>query len=185
MLDSPLGEFVRESIRKGTSMRKFARGLRIYFGQGETYLSALERYQDFTGRNLSAKEFLIQLRSVSAGLVKNQPGDPSDPEADEQALLSHMREKLFTIMPTLAETILNRERSGRAPADSYEFGELLERYQLSIETHLRSLRSQANHRWHQNPVNDLSVEFEVDNPAVDSTSKALKGKSTPGAKMHN
>ena len=154
VLDSPLGEFVRESIRKGTSMRKFARGLRIYFGQGETYLSALERYQDFTGRNLSAKEFLIQLRSVSAGLVKNQPGDPSDPEADEQALLSHMREKLFTIMPTLAETILNRERSGRAPADSYEFGELLERYQLSIETHLRSLRSQANHRWHQNPVDD-------------------------------
>ena len=122
---------------------------------------------------------------MSAGLVKNQPGDPSDPEADEQALLSHMREKLFTIMPTLAETILNRERSGRAPADSYELGELLERYQLSIETHLRSVRSQANHRWHQNPVNDLSVEFEVDNPAVDSTSKTLKGKSTPGAKMHN
>ena len=82
---------------------------------------------------------------MSAGLVDNQPGGPSDPEADEQALLSHMREKLFTIMPTLAETILNRERSGRAPADSYEFGELLERYQLSIETHLRSLRSQANH----------------------------------------
>ena len=145
VLDSPLGEFVRESIRKETSMKQFARGLRIYFGRDETYLSALKHYQDFTGRNLSAKEFLIQLRSVSAGLVKNQPGDPSDPEADEQALLSHMREKLFTIMPTLAETILNRERSGRAPADSYEFGELLERYQLSIETHLRSLRSQANH----------------------------------------
>ena len=150
-LDSPLGEFVRESVRKQTSMRNFARGLKIYFGRDENYLSALRRYQEFNGKNLSAKEFLVQLRSVSSGLVENQPGGPKNPAADEQTLLTHMREKFFILMPALAESILNRERSGRTPSDSYEFGELLDRYRLSIEANLRGRRSQ---------VNDLSVNFQ-------------------------
>ena len=148
--DSPLGEYVRESIRKNTSLRNFSRGLAVYFGRDDNYLSALRKYQEFNGRNLSAKEFLVQLRSVSSGLVENQPGGPKDPHTDEQTLLCHMREKFFMILPTLAETILNKERTTRAPTDTFEFGELLDRYRLSIEANLRGRKSQ---------VNDLSVEL--------------------------
>ena len=173
VLDSPLGEYVREAIRKDTGMKRFARGLRIYFGRDETYLSALKRYQEFTGSNLSAKEFLVQLRSVSAGLIENQPGGPGTPESDEQALLAHMREKLFGIMPTLAETILNRERSGRAPADSYEFGELLDRYRLSIEANLKGRRRQT--------VHTLDGDFG-DTVTVSDTAKDV-GRSADGGEL--
>ena len=142
--DSALGAFVCESIRKQTSLRKFVLGLRIYYCQSDTYVTALRQYQEFTGKNMTAKEFLVQLRSVSSDLVETQPGGPRDPEVDEQTLLAHMREKLFTIMPTLAETILNKERSTREPEDSYEFGELLNRYRLRIEANLKGRRTQVN-----------------------------------------
>ena len=167
--DSPLGEYVRESIRKNTTLRNFSRGLAVYFGRDDNYLSALRKYQEFTGRNLSAKEFLVQLRSVSSGLVENQPGGPKDADSDEQTLLCHMREKFFMILPTLAETILNKERTSRAPADTFEFGELLDRYRLSIESSLRGRKSQ---------VNDLSVEI-IDKDSTKGTRKELEPQLIP------
>ena len=172
--NSALGAFVRESARKQTSLKKFCKGLSIYYCQTDTYISALRRYQEFTGKNLTAGEFLAQLRSVSSGLVETQPGGPRDPEADEQTLLAHMREKLFTIMPTLAETILNKERSTREPSDSYEFGELLTRYRLRIEEHLRGYRGQ---------VNDLSVRFKLNDLGLDDTPQDKDEKATRKAKV--
>ena len=131
--ESNLGKYVRTALRTEMSLPQFTQGLEAFFGQEESYLSALRKYQKYSGKNQTANEFISQLRQLSADLVERQTGQYSD-----RQVLSRMRDLFFKILPSLGETILNYEKlGGRTPTTTSEFASVLLAFRTNIETQLK------------------------------------------------
>ena len=152
--ESNLGKYVRTALRTEMSLSQFTQGLEAFFGQEESYLSALRKYQRFTGKNQTANEFISQLRQLSADLVERQTGHYSD-----RQVLSRMRDLFFKILPSLGETILNYEKlGGKIPTTTSEFASVLLAFRTNIENQLKHTKT-------VNLVITDSEETEKDGPS--------------------
>ena len=131
-MESNLGKYVRAALRTKIALPQFTQGLKAFFGQEEPYLSALKKYQTYSGKNQNINEFISQLRQLSADLVECQTGHYSD-----QQVLSRMRDLFFKILPILGESVLNYEKlGGRTPRTTSEFASVLLAFGTDIENQL-------------------------------------------------
>ena len=138
--DSDLGQFVRSADRKNMPLKDFVAGLNVMFAVSEDYLYTLKKFQDFNGKDannkpMSANSFTTRLRQLASDLVEKQPGRHG--ESDEEAILARMREKMFTLMPAVAEQIIQHENLFQPPKTSFEFIGNLNRFRHSIERELK------------------------------------------------
>ena len=178
--ESNLGKYVRTALRTEMSLPQFTKGLEAFFGQEESYLSALRKYQRYTGKNQTANEFISQLRQLSADLVERQTGQYSD-----RQVLSRMRDLFFKILPSLGETILNYEKlGGRTPTTTSEFASVLLAFRTNIETQLKCTKSIHlvttdseeidRERCNQIPDKALPTAVNLVQPAPTSQPRTLK-----------
>ena len=141
--DSDLGQFVRSADRKDMPLKDFVAGLNVMFAVPEDYLYTLKRFQDFNGKDannkpMNAGPFVNKLRQLASDLVERQPGRHQ--KNDEEAILARMREKMFTLMPAVAEQVIQHENQFQPPKTSFEFIGNLNRFRRSIERELRAQR---------------------------------------------
>ena len=141
--DSTLGKFLRNAINRDTDIKTFLENVNVFFCPEESYLKALGTYNSFSGKGLSAVEFISSLRDVCEQLINLQ--QPSQKGAlDDALILGKMREKFFQLFPTLAENVVNFEKIVGQPKTSAQFGRILNNFAQNIESVLTASSSRGS-----------------------------------------
>ena len=87
----------------GTSLSSLYKTLSVSY-QPDGYLTNLKKYQAFTGQGCTASQFLTRLRSLSRDVVMaDNAGSFS-----EGRVYQLVRDKTFTVLPSIAPIILER-----------------------------------------------------------------------------
>ena len=102
--ESTLYREVANCQRKRKSIKELYHILCVLFQGNMGYPQTLKKFNDYKGENLTASQFLSKLRTLANDLCYNI----QDEKENETAVYEKVKDKVFTILPSLAPTILDK-----------------------------------------------------------------------------
>lgn len=178
---STLYREVTNNYRKGTDLKQLFKELCETYPGGTSYLSALRRYNEFTGANMTASQFISKLKNAAHDLINSTPHTVDK----DTEIFNKVVEKTMILLPSLATDIQERyltAQRGDTRGDLANFTSVVMKYGDKIEQKLKTMPRKTI-KLITNQENQLEGSEEEEEPI--HRINALKLSSQDIAKLRN
>ena len=151
--DGILMKIVRTNYRNEIPPKVFLKEIAAYHQPNANYLDKLEKFQKFNGKDhTKATELIKSIRYLATDLASAE-GDPSSDN-----IYKKMREKLFGIVPTIAQEIMKHEAQTETTPSIANFITTCMTFSASIDRTLRYKRPHQVHHIEEQSDTELRME---------------------------
>mgnify|MGYP006975539385 CR=1 FL=1 len=151
--DGILMKIVRTNYRNEVPPKVFLKEIAAYHQPNANYIDKLEKFQKFNGKDhTKASELIKSIRHKATDLASAE-GDPSS-----ENIYRKMREKLFGIVPTVAQEIMKHEEHTETTPSIANFIATCMTFSASIDRALRYKRPHQVNQVEEHSDNEFRME---------------------------
>ena len=170
--EGTLMKTVRSNLRNIVPVKHFLKEINAYNNPCASYLSKLRKFNDYQGRESNdANDFIRTVRHLATDLATAENGKPTT-----HNILKKIREKVFTLLPTVGQEILKHEEQKDIPQTIPDFITLTLTFSTQIERGLKFKRAQTVNVVEENLGNEewTGETTQTENKRVNSINQPRK-----------